>query len=75
MPHGDSMKLLKTGRFPRRFRRPELVAALVALLLSISGCGDACVGYTSFTDANGLIVLVDCDGVAFVVTPTPGTRP
>lgn len=36
-------------------------------------CGDACVGYSSFTDANGLIVFVGCDGTSFVVTPTPAS--
>lgn len=53
----------------------RLAAALsLATLLGTSACGDDCVGYSSFTDANGLIVFVGCDGATFVVTPTPGGR-
>lgn len=55
-----------------------LLRRLVATLLFAAalygwGCGDSCVGYSSFTDSNGLIVIVGCDGTSFVVTPTPGT--
>jgi len=62
------MKIPKTRRFPLRLNR---IAGLVGLLFLIAGCGDSCVGYSSFTDANGLIVLVACDGTTLVVTPTP----
>ena len=62
------------GRVRRvRLSLPRLAVGMaLAAALAAFGCGDACVGYSSFTDANGLIVFVGCDGVAFVVTPTPG---
>jgi len=64
---------MKSGAFrASRWRRLAAAVALTAVFV-VDGCGDACVGYSSYTDANGLIVFVGCDGVAFVVTPTPGS--
>jgi len=50
------------------------MAIALALILFLHGCGDDCGGYSSFTDENGLIVFVACDGTFFVATPTPGRQ-
>jgi hypothetical protein len=41
--------------------------------MMLCGCGEECSGLYSFTDENGLIVFVACDGTTFVATPTPGS--